>query len=159
PDIDQHPWYQAPGEQQDEYFMTKIAQGQEFLITKEDVERMGRDPSKLVRIPDDWGYGDRVYTATFDISHQLHCVHSVLEAINAKPLNATHLLDRIDQQHTEHCLWSMYDYMACHASLDIINHKWMDGVPKPVQDLTTRRQCVNVQAIFDWQDQHDVSSD
>ncbi|EMD84926.1 hypothetical protein COCC4DRAFT_154745 [Bipolaris maydis ATCC 48331] len=157
--LSQHPWYQPHGDQQEEFFMTKIGQGQGFLITKEDVEKLGKDPSKLVRIPDDWGYGDKVYPASFDISHQLHCIHSLQRAIHQKPHNATHLLDVIDTQHTDHCLWSMYDYMRCHGSLDVMNLKWVEGVPKPVQDLTLQRQCIDVQAILDFQENHDFGHD
>lgn len=57
----------------DEWELTRV-----FPITKEDVLKIGKDPSTVAKLEDDiWGLGDDAYAAIFDSYHQIHCLNSL----------------------------------------------------------------------------------
>lgn len=57
----------------DEWELTRV-----FPVTKDDIIKMGKDPSTVTKLEDDvWGLGDDAYAAIFDVYHQIHCLNSL----------------------------------------------------------------------------------
>ncbi|KAI1130496.1 hypothetical protein F5Y10DRAFT_263188 [Nemania abortiva] len=48
------------------------------VISKSDVEMMGKDPITAATFPDEhWGFGEDAYMGQLDIVHQLHCLNAL----------------------------------------------------------------------------------
>jgi len=156
PKLAEHPWRWTHGLQLDAFFKNNSEHGKIFLITAEDLKRMGKDPSQFAHIGNDWGYGDAIYPTRFDHTHQLHCIHSLLKM--ADPRN-TESPGPHDLRHYEHCLWGIYDYISCHVTLDVYNFKWVEEIARPFPDHASQRQCRDMDQLEAFYNKHDVSTD
>jgi hypothetical protein len=164
PHISEHPWRQAPGPGVDTYFQENFGHGMIFLVSADDMKRMGKDPSEYAHIGEDWGYGDKIYPARFDHTHQMHCIHTLRHMLFPKhyrvSLNASsEVLNPLERSHGEHCLWALYDYLSCHVTWDVYNFKWMDGVARPLPDHSSQRQCRNRELMDEFYRSNDVYTD
>ena len=128
-----------------------------FLILYEDeVERLGKDPDKAVRAPEDWGYGSDAYVGSLDVFHQLHCVNELRMAAwydeyhqpGSEHAGKDHPLYWI---HLKHCVDMLVQNIKCTASVDIITQKWVDQQYHPFPDFNIYHQCRDFEAILDWQ--------
>ncbi|EME47026.1 hypothetical protein DOTSEDRAFT_20846 [Dothistroma septosporum NZE10] len=154
PDLADHPWLNPPGPQQDRFFQSLAGHGKVFLVSAQDMRRMGKDPSKYARIGEDWGYGDKIYPARFDHTHQLHCIHALLRDTNSSTME-----DPLIRRHFDHCLWAIYDYISCHVTLDVYNFMWVQDTPRPWPDHASQRRCRATDPLDEFYNANDVSTD
>lgn len=164
PDIEAHPWRREPGPEIDAYFEENFGHPMIFLLTAEEMRRMGKDPLRAAHIPYDWGYGDRVFMARFDYTHQMHCLHVLQSALYLKHYHWTanrtsDLIRPVERMHAEHCIWALHDYISCHGSWDVYNYKWVEGMPRPVPDHSSMRQCRDMSPMKDFYKEHNVETD
>ncbi|KAK2613111.1 hypothetical protein N8I77_000040 [Diaporthe amygdali] len=151
-------WHQAPSAESDKYWNDHFMISDMFLITADDMRRLGKDPEKHVSIPDDWGYGDRRYLTRFDHTHQLHCLDALRRVVFAEH-NGINTSSPAEMNHFEHCVWSILDYLRCHVTYDTYNYVWMDDFAQPVPDHTSRRQCRPMKPLMDFYDKNSVHTD
>lgn len=127
-----------------------------FLITEEELRRLNKDPDKHVRIPGDWGYGDRVFLTKFDITHQLHCVNMLRKLIHPD-VYGPFAID--PASHGDHCVMVLFNYISCHVDLDLLNYVWREGTPWYVADLEVTRQCRSLEPVYDFLRAHNATTD
>lgn len=75
--------------------------------------RNGRDPKDYVRIPDGWGYGEKVYPGRLTHLHRLHCLHALRKLVYPDRYNVTFPLSKPDVLHGNHCVGVLYEHLAC----------------------------------------------
>ncbi|KAG6364056.1 hypothetical protein INS49_009159 [Diaporthe citri] len=151
-------WHQAPSAESDKYWDDNFMIKDMFLITADDMRRLGKDPDKHVSIPGDWGYGDRRYLTRFDHTHQLHCLDALRRVVFAGH-NGINTSSAAEMNHFEHCVWSILDYLTCHVTYDTYNYVWMDDFAQPVPDHTSRRQCRDMKPLTDFYHRGSVHDD
>ncbi|CAK1356431.1 unnamed protein product [Cercospora beticola] len=163
PHLQEHPWRLALGLEREAFYHQYFGHNKIFLLSAEDMKRIGKDPTKYAHIGEDWGYGDKIYPARLDFTHQMHCIHvlhTMLNPIDYK-INATEQggVTPLVNGHGEHCLWALYDYISCHVSWDVYSYKWLDGFPRPYPDHASQRQCRSWKPLHDFYLENDVSTD
>lgn len=151
-------WHQAPSAESDRYWDDNFMISDMFLITADDMRRLGKDPDKHVSIPEGWGYGDRRYLTRFDHTHQLHCLDALRRVVFAEH-NGINTSSPAEMNHFEHCVWSILDYLTCHVTYDTYNYVWMHGFAQPVPDHTSRRQCRPMGPLTDFYHRSSVHTD
>jgi hypothetical protein len=151
-------WHQAPGAESDKYWDDNFLISDMFLITADDMRRLGKDPAKHVSIPPDWGYGDKRYLTRFDHTHQLHCLDALRRVVFAEH-NGINTSSPAQMNHFEHCVWSLLDYLTCHVTYDTYNYVWMDDFAQPVPDHASRRQCRDMKQLTQFYHQNSVHTD
>ncbi|KAI3394957.1 hypothetical protein diail_2064 [Diaporthe ilicicola] len=151
-------WHQAPSAESDKYWDDHFMVSDMFLITADDMRRMGKDPDKHVSIPGDWGYGDKRYLTRFDHTHQMHCLDALRRVVFAEQHNIN-TSSAAGRNHFEHCVWSILDYLTCHVTYDTYNYVWMEDFAQPVPDHTSRRQCRPLKPLMDFYDDNSVHTD
>ncbi|ROW15172.1 hypothetical protein VPNG_03016 [Cytospora leucostoma] len=151
-------WHQAPSPASDKYWNDNFMIKDMFLITAEDMRRLGKDPDKYVHIPEDWGYGDKRYLTRFDHTHQLHCLDALRRVVFSEH-NGINTSSPAEMNHFEHCVWSILDYLTCHVTYDVYNYVWMEDFAQPVPDHTSRRQCRDMQPLMDFYEKSSVHTD
>lgn len=130
--------------------------GRIFLMTEQDLRRLNKDPEKHVRIPDNWGYGDKVFLTKFDHNHQMHCVNMLRMLIHKEHYG---LLQPNHTAHGDHCVLSLYNYLSCHTSPDLLNFVWVEGEPWYKADFEVTRQCRDSKPLHDFLQDHNVVDD
>lgn len=151
-------WHQATSPESDKYWEENFMVSDMFLITAEDMRRLGKDPDKYVNIPEGWGYGDKRYLTRFDHTHQLHCLDALRRVVFAEH-NGINTTSPAEMNHFEHCVWSILDYLRCHVTYDVYNYVWMDDFAQPVPDHTSRRQCRDMKPLMDFYVENSVHTD
>lgn len=127
-----------------------------FLITEEEMRRLHKDPATHVRIPDDWGYGDKVFLTKFDTPHQIHCVDMLRKLLHREHYG---MLEANHTSHGDHCILSLFNYLSCHGTTDVMNFVWVEGSARYKADFEVTRQCRDLSALYDFYAEHDVGSD
>jgi hypothetical protein len=158
-DIETKPWRLPPGPDIDAYFKTLTSHNHVFLLTADDLRRMGKDPALYTHIPDDWGYGDKRYLSRFDFTHQLHCLWMLKQLIHPEHYGHYNMSNAHDKNHMEHCSWALHQYLICHVTLDVYNYKWVDGMPRPFPEHSSQRQCRSMDELESFYQANDVSTD
>ena len=134
-----------------------------FPITRDDVIALGKDPETVVRYPnEDFGLGAESYVATLDVQHKIHCLNELrkmafIDYGKTKPRGKAH--GQLWWIHLRHCLDMLTQDMLCHADADLITYRWMDAQPYPQPDMSTNRQCRNIDNVLQYRDEHKVDVD
>jgi hypothetical protein len=138
----------------------RIANVRTVAVTKEDVIKLGKDPSISAKYPSDFGLGDDAYIAEVDVFHLIHCLNTLRQEIffddyygknypNGKP-------GKFYKTHTSHCIYILLQNLMCSASVDVITHRWLDVQPYPFPDFNIQKKCRNFDDILAWQESHHV---
>ncbi|TIC91763.1 hypothetical protein CH35J_010897 [Colletotrichum higginsianum] len=153
------PWARPPGPDV-EAFWDQLMRPHSFLITREDMVRLGKDPDRYVSIPPDWGYGDRVFPTVLDTHHQMHCLNVLRKMIYRHVYfpNMTTLGDG-EARHCDHCLKMLYEGLACHNSWDVFNMIWIEDYPHPVAEMSRSRQCRPLDDLWRFARENNVIDD
>jgi len=117
---------------------------------------MGKDPDKYVKLPDGWGYGENIYPTHLDHMHQLHCLDYLRKLLHREYYNKT---TDTDIGHGDHCVRSLFDYLACHPTWEVTNYIWMEKRPRPWPDFVSLRQCRDMQPLLDFDAANSVDTD
>ena len=131
-------------------------------ITGEDVRKVGKDTSKSVKAPEQWGLGDDAYLAQIDGQHRIHCLNILRKWMHYDHYFRPQLGDDpgiIQLSHRDHCLVLLLQTLTCQVSMDVITHNWMDTQQYPVPDFNMNRQCMNHGSILDWQSKNRITMD
>ncbi|KUJ23672.1 uncharacterized protein LY89DRAFT_573258, partial [Mollisia scopiformis] len=140
-------WRQEPSPEVDAAW-EGLARIKWFAISSSDVEKLGKDPEKTVKIPKDWGYGMNTHFAALDSQHLLHCLNMLRRSawpeyynIAPSPWHTTHL---------SHCTYLLMQALTCQPSLNVITHNWVEGQRFPFPDFDIERKCVDYESVWEW---------
>lgn len=117
------PFYRRPPSDEVDLAWENAARDHLMLVTAEDIIRQGKNPDEHVTLPDEWGYGDHKYPVRFWHLHRLHCLDSLRRMVYRDYYNATNIEDDI---HAVHCIATLYEFLQCHPSWDLIHCRRRD---------------------------------
>ncbi|KAJ5741016.1 hypothetical protein N7493_000888 [Penicillium malachiteum] len=120
---------QPPSDEVDQAW-TALGDTRPIPLTREQVLAVGKDPAKVVKIPEDWGLGADTYFGRVDVFHQIHCLDALRREAywdhyygSAYPggLNDTRPIHRL---HLSHCIYYLLQNVLCNANTAIYTHFW-----------------------------------
>ncbi|KAH0499832.1 hypothetical protein TgHK011_006998 [Trichoderma gracile] len=124
--------------------------GRVFLITAEEVERLGKNPKAAVIAPEAWHNGEEKYIAITQSSHDLHCLNMIRRGM-FKDYYFNGTMSWALEQHLMHCLHSLLQSLQCRYSTDIYLSAWVEGQDFAVVDFNISRQCLSYDAYMnEW---------
>ncbi|KAH8892215.1 hypothetical protein GQ53DRAFT_793963 [Thozetella sp. PMI_491] len=116
--------------------------GRIFLVTEEEVRRLGKDPEMTVTAPKEWQNGEEKYFAMTQSQHDLHCLNMVRKAM-FKDYYFNGTMDWGTEQHFLHCLHSLLQSLQCKYSTDVYLASWVEGQDTAVVDFNVSRKCLD----------------
>ncbi|KAM0322262.1 hypothetical protein ACHAQA_009551 [Verticillium albo-atrum] len=135
-------------------------------VTAEEVRKMGKDESTMVKLEDEeWGLGDDAYAATFDIYHQLHCVNMLRENIFKEyygrhpPKIDLDGPETVFEIHMSHCLDILMQAIQCSGNLHMNTWHWVADEQVPFPDMSINRQCFDLDQLTEWRLENSVDLD
>ena len=133
-----------------------IAKPTWITITEHEARSLGKDPSVLVKAPEQWGYGNDKYIAMMDLNHQLHCVDQLRRAAfrDEYPLPSTR--QDFQKEHWMHCVHILYQNIMCTGSTEIITYNWLETQRFPVPDFDVQKKCKNTEALLEFQEREKI---
>lgn len=154
---------QAPSEAVDE-FWARFNQPYGFLISAEDMKRLGKDPSKYARTPDEWYGPNKTFIARFDTLHLIHCLNVMRRSVHRDyyfpdPSQMAEHESKVIVRHADHCVAALYEFLTCHVTYDVYTHLWVEREASPQPDHATNRQCRDVDPLLDFVHENNVAMD
>lgn len=134
-----------------------------IAISREDVEKLGRDPSRAAKWPESMGMGPEAYVARVDVFHQIHCLNSLRREIyfdhyygNTWP-DGRASSTKTHKLHVAHCINLLLQNIMCTANVDVYTFMWTDAAPMPIADSSVYHQCRDFDAIYEWTRENGVN--
>jgi hypothetical protein len=128
------------------------------VISSEEVVKLGKDPSKAARLPEDWGFGPNAHIVEVDIMHTIHCLNAIRRDIHWRYYFKDDYPDgnfpELHRVHTDHCIYIVLQNLMCSATVDLITQPWVDGQLHPFPDFNVQKKCRNFDAIVDWHEEN-----
>ncbi|TVY80561.1 hypothetical protein LSUE1_G005404 [Lachnellula suecica] len=123
-----------------------------ITITEPEARSLDKDPSLLVKAPEDWGHGKNKYIAMLDLNHQLHCLNQLrrLAFRDEYPIATTRM--DFHKEHWMHCVHILYQNIMCTGSTEIITYNWRETQRFPVPDFDVPKKCRNTNALLKFQE-------
>ncbi|KAK3321836.1 hypothetical protein B0H66DRAFT_552763 [Apodospora peruviana] len=153
--------YRQPPSPEVDAAWDRIQTREPIPITREDVIKLGKDPSDAAKFPT--SFGDEAYVGKIDVFHQIHCLNTLRmnlrnnfayyygdEFPGDKPTDAWH------DVHVAHCLNILLENLMCAANVDVYTSFWMDAQLQPFPDFNIDHRCRDFDAILAWQEEHAV---
>ncbi|EAU37218.1 predicted protein [Aspergillus terreus NIH2624] len=140
----------------------RIAQLGPMVMSREEVIKMNKDPEKVVKLPEDWGYGDDAYIWQTEMQHNIHCLNFVrqyayFDHFYGKKYKRFEDTPKLDRIHLSHCLYVLVQDLRCQPSYNALTFNWMDGWHTPATDFTPERQCIFHEQWLQWQNENRVN--
>lgn len=119
----------------DEIELTRV-----LPVTRDDIVRMGKDPSTAVKLEDElWGLGDDAYATILDVYHQLHCLNSLRQIAYGKyyerARGSAEGEPSIRDIHINHCADILYQALVCSGNVNLISMHWVETQSYPFPDM------------------------
>lgn len=125
------------------------------IISSEDVRKLGKDPEKAIRFPEEWGHGPDAHMATVDGIHLLHCLNSVRKSLwinfdyyHKEPLGPEYV------PHLTHCVEAIAEHLKCKPSFELITHNWIEQQNAPFPDFALNKKCWDYEAMLRWKEKN-----
>lgn len=132
----------------------RIANLDPVAITAEQVRALGKDPTTAARYPASFGLGEDAYVAAPNAQHQLHCLDKLRKDVEFDYYYGGAYPDGPDgmhKLHTRHCLQILLQQLLCTPSTELFVFDWVEGQPSPFADFGVQQQCLDYEAIRQWQ--------
>lgn len=158
-DIETSIFRQPPGDPVGDAEWRRVTSLYMVTFKAEQLKRMGRDPREAAKVPPEWGHGDDEYIGTLDTQHLLHCLWMLRTYIyfpyyyekKHGPGSNTLNMPWEDKAHCQHCLNVILQDIRCRPNVVVNTFQFLDGAQRPFIDVRNKQQCVNHEAILDWQ--------
>lgn len=125
-----------------------------YPATRENIIKMGTDPSTVAKLEDDvWGLGDDAYATIFDVYHQVHCLNSLRHVAYGDYYNLSMARAHTVKQreiHLNHCIDILLQGIQCNSNLDLIPLHWVETQEYPFPDMSINKKCVNFDGLTEW---------
>ncbi|KAH5003448.1 hypothetical protein HBH70_220500 [Parastagonospora nodorum] len=112
---------------------------------------MGKDPRCVVKVREEFGYGEDAYLAAFDSGHQLHCL-DILRKETHKDYYFPQGIDVIAavrwKNHVGHCLEALRQHLMCHATTELTTFMWVENRRDMQPDFGSKLQCHDYEDII-----------
>ncbi|KAI0106425.1 hypothetical protein GGR51DRAFT_571362 [Nemania sp. FL0031] len=135
------------------------------VISKSDVEMMGKDPMTAARFPDDhWGFGEDAYMGQIDVVHQLHCLNALRKrafaaACNPEAEEEARAQPKWRWTHLQHCVSILLENLMCHADTELLTMNWIQEADYPFPDFSINKKCRDFETLLNWQAERAVDMD
>jgi len=141
----------------------RVSDNMMFGISRADVERIGRDPDRSVKMDPAWGAGDDAYMVEVDVFHQIHCLNALRKALIT---NYDHYWGRhwgwepplMFDTHLRHCTSMLLQSLMCHADVEVITHEWHVDQPWPFPNFGVRKQCRDFDRLLAWKEANNLEN-
>ncbi|ROW02987.1 hypothetical protein VMCG_05731 [Cytospora schulzeri] len=135
-----------------------------FPVTKDEIIKMGKDPSTVAKLTNElWGLGEDAYATTFDLYHQLHCLNTFRQIAYGKHydmgMGKADGEPSIREIHINHCADILYQALACSGNVNLITMHWVETQTYPFPDMSVNRQCINFDKLTQWRKDNTVDMD
>jgi hypothetical protein len=141
----------------------RIANVRTAAISRDDVVKLGKDPSIAAKYPPSFGFGPDAFIAEIDVFHQIHCLDALRREIFFDHYYASRFPDgkpsELHKQHTSHCIYILLQNLMCSASVDVITHRWLDVQKHPFPDFNIQKKCRNFEDVLAWQEKNVVDDE
>lgn len=132
-----------------------------IVISSAEVRKMGKDPARAVKIPEELGYGSDAYIAWTEVFHLLHCVDILRQHVYsdyyASGLHGESHLDH--HSHASHCLEVLAESIKCTGNTDPILFAWVEGTPWPSPEFSTQHTCRDFETVLDYVNNNGIPED
>jgi hypothetical protein len=125
------------------------------ILSSDDIRSLGKDPSKVVLLPESWGHGPDAHLATIDGIHLVHCLNSMRKSLyfnfdyyHPGPLGPEY------QPHLSHCVEAVLEHLMCKPSMEFLTQIWIERQNAPFPDFAVNKKCWDYEAILRWKDKH-----
>jgi hypothetical protein len=155
--------FASPPSPEVDHAWMRISKNMIFGLTRDDVLRLGKEPSTAVKFNEKWGIegGSELYLGVVDVFHQIHCLNMLRQNLIT---NYDYYWGDIygfkppvfRETHLRHCTSIILQAIMCHADLGAVTHIWSEGNPVPWPDFGINRQCKDFDALLKWRDEADV---
>ncbi|KAH0499833.1 hypothetical protein TgHK011_006999 [Trichoderma gracile] len=125
--------------------------GRNFLITADEVRKLGKDPERAAYIADAKANGDEKYFAWIQGSHDIHCLDNIRRFMFRDHYYGEELRDPIIEAHFLHCLQTLLLSLQCKYSTDVYLAAWVEDRDAPVIDFNITRRCVDYDDYLHWE--------
>ncbi|KAI0468030.1 hypothetical protein F4859DRAFT_517568 [Xylaria cf. heliscus] len=113
-------------------------------------------PSAAVRLP------DGKYLATFEATHQLHCLYNLFRASYRDYYQDEQADYDADQakwhERVDHCVETLRQKLECDRDTTILTYNWVEGRSKPVINFNAARICPDWDLMDKFTQRHKVES-
>lgn len=101
--------FRAPPSPEVDAAWERISSLMPHVIATEDVIKLGKDPSRTARWPEDWGFGPDAHIAELDILHTIHCLNAIRRDVHWQHYFGQQYPDgtfpELHRVHTDHCIY------------------------------------------------------
>ncbi|KAH8655477.1 tat pathway signal sequence [Xylariales sp. PMI_506] len=152
-DLDKSIFRQPPSPEVDAAW-ERVGSLMPHVISTEDVLKLGKDPEKVARWSEDWGFGPNAHVAEVDVLHQIHCLNAIRRDVHWRHYFGNEypdgVLPDLHRVHTDHCIYIVLQNLMCSATADMVTNPWVEGQITPFPDFNINRKCRDFDAILDW---------
>lgn len=131
-----------------------------ILITRDDVIRLGFDPSTRAKasttVTTAYPKDADMYFSFIDAFHQTHCLdmirrHSYWFHYYEGHYGSWDHAHETHWTHISHCFNILLQGLKCTASPEVMTAVWMEGQEAPFPDFNVNKKCGNFEGLVEWQ--------
>ncbi|KAI1844709.1 hypothetical protein JX266_009165 [Neoarthrinium moseri] len=149
-------WRKPPSREVDAAWDFLSAEDMQLItVSADDILLAGKDPSRSVKAPASWGFGDDAYIAQVEVFHQIHCLNELRKEMHydyyySSPRTELHL------SHKSHCVHMLLQTLMCNADVGIVTHQWVhddaysDPKTRPFPDFDVVKKCRDFDRVMHW---------
>ncbi|EED14756.1 conserved hypothetical protein [Talaromyces stipitatus ATCC 10500] len=139
-----------------------------FMLTREQVIAMGKDPEMAVKLPDEiFGLGQDAYLGGLDAFHILHCFNAIRteafkdyyfdgERYHMEGYGPDSIPKRNHSEmfwiHLRHCSDIIVQFLMCNADTTMTTYSWIETQERPFPDFSVNKKCIDFDTLVRWRD-------
>ncbi|KAF3405171.1 hypothetical protein DPV78_003207 [Talaromyces pinophilus] len=101
------------------------------------------------------------FFATFEATHQLHCLYTLFRAsyVDYYEAERKFLLHNPDKYHArlDHCTDMLRQKIMCDSDATVVTYNWVRDEDRPVPDYSVLHKCRKHNELLEWSKRHSAS--
>jgi hypothetical protein len=145
----------------------RTSDGRDIILSSDEVRSLGKDPSKAVKAPPEWGYGNDAHPGLIHPLRQVHYLDNLRKSIYYN--NYYRKLKGFSGEppddyraryysHLDHCINFLLESIMCGADLSVSTYNWREGLQNIDRDFDTYHQCWDFDSIVAWHAAHPIDA-